>query len=144
EGYEGRLEIVQAERSGWDGAVGLQGLRRELDAVGQEAYVPTTTISEIGAFTLQRLDKDRWGLEGGLRIDRRKLDSLTGGADFTNVSGSAGVFFRPARPWYLGLSIARTARAPTEAELFADGPHAATRGFEVGDPSLKAEVAQSL
>lgn len=143
DGVEGRMEFVQKERNGWDGAVGVQGLRRTLDAVGEEAYVPRTEISELGAFTMQRMDHGRWGYEGGLRLDRRELDSLAGSRDFTNVSGSAGVFLQPD-DWYFGLSVSRTARAPTEAELFAQGPHAATRGFEIGDPDLDAEVATSV
>jgi len=143
DGAEGRLELVQTRRGGWDGAVGLQGLRRELDAVGDEAYVPRTTISELGAFTLQRVDLGRWGYEGGLRLDRRELDSVSASRRFTNVSGSAGVFVQPD-DWYFGLSVSRTARAPTEAELFAQGPHAATRGFEIGDADLEAEVATSI
>ncbi|MFN3857023.1 MAG: TonB-dependent receptor [Caulobacter sp.] len=144
DGYEGRLELVQAERNGWNGAVGMQFLRRDFDAQGDEAYVPRTRIEEIGVFTLQRVDLGAWGFEGGLRFDRRELDSVVGQRDFDNVSASAGVFVRPADPWFLGLSVSRTSRAPTEAELFADGPHVATRGFEVGDPDLDNEIATSL
>ncbi|HYG26592.1 MAG TPA: TonB-dependent receptor [Caulobacteraceae bacterium] len=142
QGMEARLELVQPKRGGWDGAVGFQGLKRELDAVGEEAYVPASEIAELGAFTMQRLDLGRWGFEGGLRLDRRELESAVASRQFTNVSASGGVFVQPD-DWYLGLSVSRTARAPTEAELFADGPHAATRGFEVGDASLDAEVAHS-
>ncbi|HYD44426.1 MAG TPA: TonB-dependent receptor [Phenylobacterium sp.] len=144
DGFEGRLELVQRARDGWEGAVGVQALRRNFDAVGEEAYVPKTRIEEVGAFTVQRVDRDSWGFEGGLRLDRRDLDSLAGQRDFTNVSASAGLFTRPTDGVFLGVSIARNARAPTEAELFANGPHAATRGFEVGDPELDSEVAYSI
>lgn len=143
-GYELRGELVQRERDGWQGAIGVQGLKRDFDAIGEEALVPRTTISELGAFALQRLDRGHWGLDGGLRIDRRKLDSLAGEADFTNVSVSAGVFYRPAEPWFLGLSLSRNGRAPTEMELFAYGPHVGTRSFEIGDQSLDSEVVRSL
>jgi iron complex outermembrane receptor protein len=44
----------------------------------------------------------------------------------------------------LGVTLARTERAPTEIELFADGAHLATASFEVGDPSLGEEVATSI
>ncbi len=144
DGWEGRLELVQTERDGWNGAVGLQVVNRNFDAKGDEAYVPKTEIGEVGVFTMQRLDLDRWGIEGGLRVDRRELNSVPGDRDFTNVSGSLGMFFRPDDNWFLGLSLSRTARAPTEAELFADGPHVATRGYEIGDPTLDSEVATSL
>jgi iron complex outermembrane receptor protein len=143
DGYEARLELVQEEANGWQGAVGLQNLKRNFDAEGAEAYVPKTEIREIGAFTLQRYDEGNWGIEGGLRLDNRALDSVAGERDFTNFSASAGAFLRPMEPWFLGLSIARTARAPREEELFANGPHVATRGFEIGDSSLSSEIAYS-
>jgi iron complex outermembrane receptor protein len=144
EGVEGRLELVQRERGGWQGAVGVQGLRRDFDAAGEEAYVPGTKISEYGLFTLQRLDRGTYGFEGGLRIDGRELDSLAGQRDFTNVSASAGVFFQPTDALYYGLSLSRTARAPTETELFAEGPHVATGSFEIGNADLKSEVSTSV
>ncbi|MFN3352151.1 MAG: TonB-dependent receptor [Brevundimonas sp.] len=144
EGYEGRVEFVQRRRGGWDGAFGLQALSRDLNAVGDEAYVPQTDITEFGAYTLQRLDRGTWGLEGGLRVDTRDLDSVAGSESFTNVSGSVGVFAKPADGWFVGLSVSRNGRAPTEAELFAEGPHIATRAFEIGDPSLDNEEVTSL
>lgn len=144
DGWEGRLELVQAARGGWRGAVGGQALRRNFDAVGDEAYVPNTRISEAGAFIVQRLDLDRFGLEGGVRFDHRDLDSLAGERHFENLSASVGLFYRPNSDWFLGLSLASNGRAPTEAELFADGPHAATRAYEVGDPDLESERVTSV
>lgn len=144
DGWEGRLELVQHERDGWNGAIGVQALNRNFDAEGDEAYVPRTEIGELGLFTMQRLDFGPYGVEGGLRADRRQLESEVADRDFTNVSGSLGVFFRPDDHWFLGLSLSRTARAPTEAELFADGPHVATRGYEIGDATLDSEVATSM
>lgn len=144
DGYEGRVELVQAERGGWKGAVGVQALRRNFDAQGDEAYVPKTRITEYGAFTQQRVEKAGWGYEGGLRIDYRDLDSVKGQADFTNLSGSIGVFTRPSEQLFFGLALSRNSRAPTEAELFAEGPHVATRGFEIGDAGLDTETAVSL
>jgi iron complex outermembrane receptor protein len=144
DGWEARAELVQVERDGWQGAVGLQVLSRNLDAVGDEAYVPSTETKELGLFTLQRFDRDTWGVEGGLRVDRRELETPDLSRDFTNVSASIGGFLRPSEGWFVGLSGSRTSRAPTEAELFADGAHAATRGYEVGNPDLDSEVSYSL
>jgi iron complex outermembrane receptor protein len=144
DGYEGRVELVQKEHDGWQGAVGFQGLHRNFDAIGDEALIPKTKVTEAGVFTLQRLDKDSWGVEAGLRLDNRKLDSVIGAPDFTNLSASAGVFFRPAEGWFMGVSVSHTSRAPTEEELFSDGPHPATGQFEIGDPDLGKEVSNSL
>jgi iron complex outermembrane receptor protein len=144
DGWEGRAEFVQPERNGWQGAVGVQALLRNFDAIGEEALIPQTKITEAGLFTLQRLDRDTWGVEGGLRVDERKLDSLAGKRDFTNVSASAGAFLRPAIGWFMGLSLSHASRAPTEEELFSEGPHPATRAFEIGDDSLGREVSDAL
>ena len=144
EGVEGRLELVQTRRGGWDGAIGVQGLKRDFDAQGDEAYVPATSISELGVYTLQRLDYGGWGMEGGLRFDARELDSVAGARDFSTVSGSIGTYFKPTDALFLGLSVSRNGRAPTESELFADGPHVATRAYEVGDPALGEEEVTSL
>ncbi|MFC3076731.1 TonB-dependent receptor domain-containing protein [Phenylobacterium terrae] len=144
DGAEGRLELVQPERDGWQGAVGLQALQKSISTEGAEAFIPPVDISEVGLFTLQRLDREGWGLEGGIRVDRRELESPAGSRDFTNVSASVGAFLRPADGLFLGTSLTRTARAPTETELFANGVHAATRAFEVGDASLDSEVAYAL
>ncbi|MFN3670065.1 MAG: TonB-dependent receptor domain-containing protein [Brevundimonas sp.] len=144
DGYEGRFEMIQRERNGWQGVVGLQLLDRTFDAVGDEAYVPRTEISEQGLYTVQRFDRGGLGFEGGLRLDERSLESLAGDRDFTNVSVSGGAFFRPSAPLFLGLSVARNERAPSEVELFAQGAHVATRAFEVGDIDLDSEVATSI
>ena len=142
-GTEGRLELVQRERGGWQGAVGVQGLRRDFEAIGDEAFIPPVKIAEAGAFVLERLDKDRWGLEGGARIDRRSLRTAAADRSFTNGSVSAGLFARPAQGWFLALSLAHNRRAPTELELFADGPHPGTNAFEIGDAALRPEAVNS-
>jgi iron complex outermembrane receptor protein len=144
DGAEGRLELVQPERDGWQGAVGVQALGKSIEATGAEAFIPATDIEEVAAFTLQRLDREGWGIEGGLRLDRRALESEVGDRDFTNVSATLGAFLRPAEGLFLGASLSRTARAPSETELFANGVHAATRAFELGDPNLDSEVAYAV
>jgi len=143
-GYEGRFELIQRERNGWQGVVGAQLLDRTFDAVGDEAYVPRTDITEQGLYTVQRFDRGSVGFEGGLRLDNRSLESLAGDRDFSNVSASAGVFIRPSAPLFLGLSVARSERAPSEVELFAEGAHIATGAFEVGNIDLDSEVATSI
>ncbi len=142
-GEEGRIELVQANRGGWQGAVGVQALHRDFDAIGDEALIPKTKIKEAGAFALQRLDREAWGLEGGVRIDQRSLDSARGERSFTNLSASVGGFLRPWEGVFLGLSLSRTSRAPTEEELFSLGAHPATAAFEIGDNRLSKEVSYS-
>lgn len=143
-GTEGRLEFVQKERDGWQGAVGVQALTRDFEAIGDEAFVPSTTIKELGVFALQRLDKDSWGVDAGLRLDRRTLDTAAAKREFDNVSASLGLFIKPADHQFYALTLSRNGRAPTEFELFADGPHPGTGGYEVGDATLDSEKVTSL
>lgn len=142
-GAEGRLELVQGNHGGWQGAVGLQALTRNFDAIGAEALIPRTRIQEIGAFALQRLDRETWGVEGGLRLDRRSVVNVRADHRFTNLSASLGAFVRPAKDWFVGLSVARASRAPTEEELSALGAHPATGVYEIGDPNLGRETSIS-
>lgn len=145
-GYEGRLELHNKSDDGrLSGATGVQLSSSDFEAVGDEAFMTPTVTDDIGLFTVQRWDEGGWGLEGGLRLEHRKVDNALGGSrDFTPFSASAGVFFRPAENWFAGLTLARTERAPTNVELFADGPHLATGAYEVGDVGLGKETALSL
>lgn len=150
DGWEARGDLVQRDRNGWNGVIGLQALSRTFEAVGEEAYVPNTDIDEAGIYTVQRLDRDRYGFEGGIRYDRRTLSAtpLAGGAEiereFDNWSASVAGFLRPAPGWFLGLSLARNERAPSEVELFADGLHVATGAYETGDPTFDSEKVVTL
>ncbi|MGQ2991741.1 TonB-dependent receptor [Brevundimonas sp.] len=150
DGTEARLDLVQRVRDGWNGAWGVQGLDRTFEAIGEEAFVPTSDISEIGVYTVQRLDRAGWGVEGGLRFDRRELSATPiGGASevtrsFDNWSASVAGFLRPAPGLFLGLSLARNERAPSEVELFADGVHIATAVYETGDVDLDKEKVTTL
>lgn len=146
EGYELRLE---AHHHGFgdtlDGAIGVQASETDFAAVGEEAFLSATTTQDFGVFAVERLDFGPWGLEGGVRVEQRKLDNVVGGKrDFTAVSASGGVFARPAENWFVGATLARTERAPTAVELFADGPHIATDSYELGNADLDKETATTL
>jgi iron complex outermembrane receptor protein len=145
-GFEGRVEVHN--KSGDEkltGATGLQFSSTDFEAIGEEAFLAPTNTRDVGLFTVQRWDNDSWGVEGGLRVERRNLDNdVFGKRDFTPVSASAGIFARPSENWFLGLTLARTERAPTNVELFADGPHLATGNYEVGDSSIGIETALSV
>src|SRR4029077_9916754 len=64
--------------------------------------------------------------------------------EFTPKSISVGLIQN--LPWDLVASITaqRVERAPKPAELFSRGPHDATGTFDIGNPNLKIEVANSL
>jgi len=146
EGYELRVE---AHHNGLndklDGAIGLQASDTDFAAVGEEAFLTATTTRDLGAFVVERWDSGVWGIEGGARLERRDVDNVNAGEfDFNAGSVSAGVFVRPATNWFLGATLARTERAPTAVELFADGPHIATEAYELGSTTLDKETATTI
>ncbi|MDP9423224.1 MAG: TonB-dependent receptor [Pseudomonadota bacterium] len=146
-GGEARAEIVQTEKGGWGGTSGVQYFQRKVFINGEEKFLPESRQKQTGLFTMQSLVRGPLRLEGGLRVEFSKLkaeeDADLGTAamnrDFTTVSGSAGVAYDLSPEWRAGVTLSRSARAPSIEELFANGPHAGTQAFEVGDPDLDTE-----
>jgi iron complex outermembrane receptor protein len=144
DGWEWRVEAHH--RAGpLQGAIGLQRTDVDFAAEGDEAFISATTTKDTGVFAIERWDHGGWGLEGGVRLEKRELENVTAGVrEFDNVSGSLGAFVRPAEGWFVGATFASTERAPTAFELFSDGPHLATANYEVGDPTFDQEQALSF
>jgi iron complex outermembrane recepter protein len=144
EGWEARMEAHHRDQR-HQGVIGLQATDVDFNAEGEEAFITATNTRDIGVFAIERYDLGGWGLEGGLRYERREIDNVSfGGREFDNLSGSFGAFVRPAEGWFIGATIAHTERAPTAIELFSDGPHLATANYEIGDPALGQETALSF
>jgi len=151
-GGEGRLELVQTERSGWGGTSGAQIFGRKVSIDGEEKFLPPSKQKQLGLFTMQSLVRGPLRLEGGARIEFSKAsaqadEDLGNPAlknDYTTFSGSIGGAYDFSPGWRAGLILARTARAPGVEELYANGPHAGTQAFEVGDPNLNAERSVSI
>jgi iron complex outermembrane receptor protein len=146
--YEGRLELVREGAN--HGVLGLQWRADEFEALGDEAYVPQTDSSEWGVFYVQDFHTADWLFEVGGRADFVERDPDGGSAeDFTSFSLSATALYTISSNWNLGLSLARSARAPSTEELFSNlnnsgdalVTHAATGVIEIGDPTLDQEVS---
>ena len=144
---ESRLELVQAKRGGWDGAVGAQFFARNFHVEGEEKFLPRNRTEQLGFFTLQSFDFGSSRIELGGRYEHNKV-----GADadatlfnpayqrsFDAFSGSIGASQEIRPGWRVGLNLARTERAPSAEELFARGNHAGTQAFELGNPNFDLE-----
>jgi iron complex outermembrane receptor protein len=144
---EGRLELVQTKRGGWDGVLGGQIMFRKAAIEGEEKFLPNTDTETFGLFTLQSLDLGDVRLEAGGRYEHNQVaaaaDAVLGNPDitrrFNTFSGSLGASYRLAGDWRLGVNLSRSERAPTADELFARGNHAGTQAFELGDPNFGTE-----
>lgn len=58
---------------------------------------------------------------------------------FTSFSGSVGGTYAVGAGIRAGLNVSYTERAPSPDELFANGPHAGTQAFEIGNTEFGKE-----
>ena len=152
-GTEARLELVQANRGGWQGASGVQFFNRLFDVEGEEAFLPRNETNQVGLFTLQQYANGPIRLAGGLRYERTDLASRApdedsrfapGTRSYDALSGSLGASYAVSEGLRIGLNGSRTERAPSAEELFANGPHAGTQAYELGSPDFKLEKSWGL
>ena len=127
--------------AGFEGALGVQALDKELFTEGDEAFITPTDTKSLAVFLYEARDWDNgFGVEGGLRGETVEHDNnVQGKAEFDLFSGSAGIHQHTEGGWFFGAQLSYTERAPNESELFAFGPHLATAQYEVGDASLDKE-----
>lgn len=135
------------------GAVGLSVNHRNLDVGGLEAFTPGVSDGSAALFTFQEAPlTDVFTAQAGIRVEQEWLNTLAN--EFfpetdeqrrsTNLSGAAGINYRPSEFLEIGSQFARAHRTPTLEELFADGPHLGIGAFEIGDPDLRDEIGHGL
>ena len=146
-GFEARAEAVQAKRGGWSGGFGAQYFHRGFDVIGDEKFLPKNRASQFGLFALQALDLGALKLEAGARYEHSQAKA-DADADLGNpalqrrfdaISASVGGSYTIGDGIRVGLNLSHSERAPSAEELFANGPHAGTQAFEIGDPNLQVE-----
>lgn len=142
---DARLELTHQPLFGWHGVLGGQTLRRDFEATGEEAYVPPTITRNHALFLLEEYTAGAWRYEVGLRHEWQDIEAEgRPDTDHRGTSFSAGAVWSFAPEYSLGFSLSRSQRLPSAEELYADGPHAATRTVELGDPELDEETSQNL
>lgn len=149
ESIEGRLELVQRQVGRLSGTVGLQGSTVDFAAFGEEAFVPPSSTDLLALFAYEEIDLAPVRLQLGGRWETQDVSAETDLPDlpdrsFDAFSASAGAIWPVDSKQDLAVTLSRSERIPTANELYADGPHAATRAFEVGDPDLGTETALGL
>lgn len=141
--WEGRVELHH-RLGGGTGTLGLQVGSRDFAAVGEEAFVPPSETDRIGVFLFEDLGEGPLRYQLGARYERQDVAADLAAApalDHEGLSLSAGLVWQPEERIGLALSLSRSTKLPTAEELFSNGPHLATRSFEVGNPDLGEEVA---
>ncbi|HKL49955.1 MAG TPA: TonB-dependent receptor [Wenzhouxiangellaceae bacterium] len=151
EATEWRAEARHQQFGRLSGVVGVQYEDNDLEAIGDEAFVPPANTESLGIFLVEEYDLDPVRLSAGLRYQNDEVKLADGLAvdgissrDFSAFSVSAGTLWRVTDDWQASLNWQRSQRSPTQEELFANGRHIATQAFEIGDPTLGKETSNNI
>ena len=137
------------------GVFGLQTGNADFSALGEEAFVPSTTTRQFAVFALEQWSLGELELSFGGRIGHAKVES-EGDApgqtqfgpaqsrSFTPFSAALGGIYSLTASWQLSANLAYAERAPSFYELYANGLHIATGAYEVGDPNQRIEKGTNL
>ena len=141
--YELRFTADHEWGGGWRGTTGLQYVDVDFQAIGDEAFVPSSKTQTFSVFAFEEKHFDRWTIELGARAEQQQVDVAEELPDYdeTAVSLSAGTVWEFADDHALALNLTRTQRNPQAAELYADGPHIAAQRYEIGDAGLDQETS---
>lgn len=143
--YESRVEVAHAPWGEWAGAFGAQLGARELEAVGEEAFVPPVESRTAGVFVLEHRDIGPWRASLGARVERVRHEPLDGAAYAKTASSvSAAVIRRLPADVVVAVNAAWSERVPAAEELYSNGPHLASSAFEIGDRGLRVEAARHV
>lgn len=145
EGYDARVEAQHAPIGGLRGVVGGQVSRSDFAALGEEAFLPESITENKALFVVEEYQRGDWRFEGALRQEWQDTRAV-GQADTDHkplsISAAARWTFTPG--YVASLSLARSQRAPTAQELYADGVHMASNTYEIGSTDLDVETAASI
>jgi len=159
-GHEARLEALHGNIGPFKGAVGVQFTNFDFSALGAEAFVPQTNTDAKGVFVYEEWPLGSFKLTLGARYDRTDVKSDGGGSvdastgnprfdaaqerTFSTGGGALGGLYTFTPNLALAANFSYTERAPTYYELFANGPHIATLGYEVGNAGFENEKSNAV
>lgn len=159
-GHDMHLEATHGDLGPLKGAIGLQLTNFDFSALGAEAFVPSTSTDTKAGFFYEELPLGPLKLTFGGRHERTEVSSEGGGTvpfggagprfdpaqtrTFSGNSGALGAVWSLSPGMALAVNGAYTERAPTYYELYANGPHAATGVYEVGNSAFGKEKSKAL
>ena len=145
EGHQFRAEGVHSSNERHKGAFGIQAQKKSFEAIGAEAFIPSTSSKGAGLFIVEQFTKGRMKSEIGARIDRNQSEADGfNSRSFSLYSLSAAGRYALSDGVDFTLNLDHAERSPVEEELYSDGVHAATAAYEIGDPDLVKEQANQI
>lgn len=136
ETHEAKLDLELRPQGHLRNALSLQYKFQDFAAEGEEAFIPQTDTTMLGLAWLGEYHKGEMLYQFGARVESvdidAELEDSSLSESFNPVSFSAGVVHDYAPGYNYSIALSNAQRAPSAAELFANGPHIATRTYEVG------------
>ncbi len=137
--------------SRWKSEAGIQLINTDNHnerGTGVVPIIPNYTDMALGVYALQRYTANRWGMEGGIRLDgqQTKADGYDwtgsrygGKRNFTNFTYSLGGHYHLNRHLRLTSHFGVAWRAPHVYELYSNGNELGSGMFVKGDSTLCSE-----
>lgn len=133
------------------GMIGVSALYQKNTFQGRQ-FIPNFENYTAGAYWIERLQKNKFEWELGVRYDYRFLQIykyskgtvLTPTHSYSNVSFNFGTEYKATPDIHYHLNIGTAFRAPSVNELYADGLHHGSAQILTGNPELKTEKALVL
>jgi len=149
------LDVLAHHRVGEriHGTAGLSGVYQVNDTRGPVPLVPDARARSAAGFVFEEAALGgRWSLLAGGRLDLRRLTADSNAAlalspekrNYTALSGTMGVVYRPVTTFALTANLGCAWRAPTLFELFAKGPRLGEARYEIGRPDLEPEAGTNV
>ena len=141
---EARLEATHAPIGPLAGTLGVQFGSRDLKATGEEAFIPETQTNVLALFLYEEIPVGPVSFAFGGRWEGHENETAAGFRRSNDgLSASLGVNWSASEAVTVAATASRSTKLPSAEELFSDGPHIATRLYEIGDPDLRNEIGYS-
>lgn len=149
-GVEGALEVGHANIGNISGVLGFQFQNTDFEALGDEAFVPSTSTVNKALYIYEELPIDAYKITFGARVGHASIDSKTDDKfigqnnSFTPTSFALGGLYSINPEWSVTSNLSHNERAPSYFELYANGAHVATGQFEVGNADFDVERSNGI
>lgn len=142
-GTSGSFEMGHKELYGLNGLIGFAFDNSQFKSIGDESFAPNSRTISQSIYMLEEHKFNQHKISFALRRAEHQIDSIENKSFSTN-NASIGEEYIFNDIWTVKTNINHLERAPSYFELFADGVHAATGQYIVGNSSIKNEVSNGI
>ena len=135
------------------GSIGFNGITQG-NVRKYEFLIPNFRNYGGGILWIEKWQKNRWSIEGGIRYDYRwmrvyMLDNTTAQVitptyHYENFTIAAGAEYRLTEKMSISANFSTAWKAPTVNELFSKGVHQSAASYEIGNSNLVPEHAYNF